>query len=127
MPLRSLHVLVADDAPEIGAMVAIALRRFGHQVTTCRDGAEAVALSRTEAYDVIILDHCMPVMDGLTAARLIREAPATRHVPLVSISASGGEERARALDVFDCYLPKPLSPRELVHTVERLGDRQIVS
>jgi CheY-like chemotaxis protein len=127
MPMRSFHILVADDAPEIGAMVAIALRRFGHRVTTCANGLEAVELSRAEAFDVIVLDHRMPVMDGLTAARLLREAPATREIPLVSISASESDIVTLAAGVFDAHLPKPLSPRELVNTVERLARRQVVS
>jgi CheY-like chemotaxis protein len=126
MMVDSLNVLVADDSPEICALVAIALRRFGHRVVTCTDGEMAVSLSQREPFDVIVLDHRMPRMDGLTAARLIREAPATRHVPLVSISASERGDLASEGDVFDCHIPKPLSPREFAGTVQRLARDRVV-
>ena len=126
MPATSLNVLVADDSPEICALVAIALRRLGHRVVTCGDGEAAVALSRSEAFDVIVLDHQMPRMDGLTAARLIREAPSTRDVPLVSISASERDEAALGREIFDCHIPKPLSPRELVWVVQGLARNRVV-
>jgi CheY-like chemotaxis protein len=122
MPHRTLNILVADDAPEIRQLIAIALRRQGCRVVGCANGLEAVTLAHAEAFDVIVLDNHMPVLDGVSAARMLREDPETEAVPLVCISAALPEgATASGGPLFDRFVPKPLSPRELVSVVKGMA------
>lgn len=122
MPDRSLNILVADDAPEIRQLVSIALRRHGYRVVGCANGLEAIEAVRDEAFHVIVLDYHMPVLDGLGAARMLREDPRTADVPLVCISAAAPE--GLELPLFERFVPKPLSPRELVGVVRAVAPVQ---
>lgn len=119
MPNHSLNILVADDAPEIRQLVSIALRRHGHCVVGCANGLEAIAAAREGAFDVIVLDHHMPILDGVSAARTLRADPRTSGIPLVCISAAPPE--GLELPLFDRFVPKPLSPRELVSVVRAVS------
>ena len=102
----SLHVLVVEDNIVNQKVVCSMLRRIGHKYTICENGKVAVDLvtSKNEAFDVILMDVQMPVMDGLEATRLIRQAGLT--LPILGLTA---EIRAMEKDVGmnDC-LSKPI-------------------
>ncbi|MFZ5547789.1 MAG: ATP-binding protein [Pseudomonadota bacterium] len=121
--LAGLRVLVAEDNPVNMLIATELLGRLGATVTPVHDGAQAVQACRAhpEAYDAVLMDLHMPVLDGLAAVRVLRADPATRHLPVVAFSAAAldherGAARAAGMDDF---VGKPVQPDELVRVLSR--------
>jgi len=112
-------ILVADDDPHIREVVAFALEKAGHRVTTARDGDEAFTLAHTRQLDLLVLDVGMPGRDGLDVCRSLRADPTAAAVPILFLSARDEEvDRILGLEMGgDDYVTKPFSPRELVARV----------
>ncbi|MFA4937707.1 ATP-binding protein [Brevundimonas sp.] len=124
-PDRTLSVLVADDHETNLKVVVLILDQVGAQCTTVGDGAAAVAVFRAGAFDLILMDMQMPIMDGLTAVRLIREIEATGdrgHTPIAILSANALPEHiAVALAAgADRHVAKPVRPDVLIELVHEL-------
>ncbi len=107
-------VLLAEDVADTRNLVAYALQCAGAEVVSANDGREAVGLAASADFDLILLDICMPKLDGVSAAVEIRRL-AFRGA-LIALTASAREsERARILDAgFDDIWPKPISLDTLV-------------
>ncbi len=106
------RILVVDDEPANGEIVARMLRRHGHRVELSFDGAHALARLRSESFDLVLLDLMMPGFGGDRVLREVKGDPKLRHLPIIMISALDEQER-----VIDCiesgaedYLPKPFNP-----------------
>ena len=82
------------------------------------NGELAVACVSRTPFDLVLMDCEMPLMDGYTATRLLRES-GTNHSPIIALTAHAGEEhRRRAIDAgMDGYLTKPISQPELIKTI----------
>lgn len=111
------RILVADDFADTLALVAHALRSRGAVVVGVMDGAEAVEAATRDGFDLILMDIRMPVLDGLAAARRIREQGCL--APMIALTASTGiAEQERVLQAgFDDLWPKPISISELIERV----------
>ncbi|HLN25891.1 MAG TPA: response regulator [Patescibacteria group bacterium] len=118
----SLRILVAEDN-EINQQVAIGLlSRLGHQAEIANDGAEAVEHVERGNYDLVLMDMQMPVMDGMTATRVIRElASAKKSIPIIAMTANAmaGDREACLAAGFDDYLSKPINRRQLAEVLDR--------
>jgi len=127
---RRLTVLVVEDHPVNRKILETALTAFGHCVVTAEDGAAAVALCRIQAFDVILTDVNMPVMDGLTATREIRGRPGpNQDAPVIILSASAQpKDHIAGYEAgADAYFNKPIDLSELALMVERAaGGRHIL-
>ncbi|MCG4453105.1 response regulator [Pseudomonas sp. MMS21-TM103] len=113
LPLRIL--LVDDNATnrKLGGMV---LGRLGYTADFAENGEQALQALQRQAYDLVLMDVEMPVMDGLQATRQIRQRPELGRPYIVAVTANalvGDSERCRAAGMDD-YLSKPLRPNELV-------------
>jgi CheY-like chemotaxis protein len=122
-PIRSVHVLVAEDNIVNQRVACRLLTRRGHTVTVAANGREALAALEREAFDLVLMDVQMPEMGGLEAATAIREREAgtTAHVRIVAMTAhvmTGDRERCLAAGM-DGYLSKPIDPRLLFAAVEQ--------
>jgi signal transduction histidine kinase/CheY-like chemotaxis protein len=127
---RSLRVLVADDVAANRMVARAMLVAAGHRVDSAADGAEAVAAAAREAYDVVLMDVQMPVMDGLDATRRIREMEGGRsRVPILAVTASALPEQVEAcrLAGMDGHLPKPIDRETLLSVVARLAAGETVA
>ncbi len=118
------RVLVVDDEPMNLIVSQGILVRYGMQVTTCGSGQEAVELCRDNEYDVIFMDHMMPVMDGVEAMKLIRtdQARGKVRVPIIAFTAnsvSSAREMFRQAG-FDDFVGKPVERVELEHVLKRV-------
>ena len=120
MAMRSLDVLVAEDNPVNRTLMMRFLESEGHRAKLVNNGREAVAAVLAHAFDVVLMDIQMPEMDGLAAARAIREhevnGSTRRHQPLIAVTAhaiKGDRERCLAAG-YDGYVTKPISFPELL-------------
>lgn len=115
------RVLVVDDNSDAAESLAEVLRLHGHEVQVAGGGAEAVALAARERPDVVFMDIGMPGVDGLAAARLIREQPGGSGIRIVALTGWGqasDRERTRAAGIEE-HLVKPVSPETLLAIFER--------
>ena len=127
---RSLRLLVADDNEVAGDLLMRAVQSLGWQADLVNNGQKAVeraqrAQADGTAYDVILMDWRMPDMDGLSAARLIREQNPERPAPMViMVTAYGREVLADAQQDGDApfagFLTKPITLKQLADMVERV-------
>ena len=126
-PLRlpPLRILVVDDVPQNTELVCVVMGRHGHQLTVAHDGREALARYAEQPFDVVLMDVQMPVMDGLSACRAIRELEARRggdRTPIIALSASVlDEDRSAALAAgMDGFACKPLDLDGLSREIARV-------
>ena len=109
-------VLLIDDAPDTVRMIAEALDEAGYTVLVATDGATALKRLERITPDAVLLDACMPGMDGFETCRRLKQAPGMRAVPVIFMTGLAETERlveglsAGGID----YLVKPVVPDELV-------------
>ncbi|MCO8019015.1 response regulator [Brevundimonas diminuta] len=110
-----MKVLVVEDHPVNRMILEAWMGSTGRRTTTAENGQEAVDIAQHQAFDLIIMDVNMPVMDGLTATRLIREGGVNADTPIVVLSASARNEdhEAGMAAGADAYLNKPIDFRSL--------------
>jgi DNA-binding response OmpR family regulator len=113
-------VLVADDDPDILSLVAFRLERSGYEVVVARDGEQAVAAALERTPDIALLDVMMPKLDGYEATARLRGNDATRHMPVILLTARVQDaDIARGLEAgADDYVKKPFSTQELRDRVQ---------
>lgn len=124
-----LKVLVVEDHPVNRMIIEAWMGSAGHQVQTAEHGQFAVDMAEHQAFDVILMDVNMPVMDGLTATRIIRERPgANRDTPIVVLSASARtEDHDAGMEAgADAYLNKPIDFAALADVMARVGGGRAV-
>jgi two-component system cell cycle response regulator len=87
---------------------------------TATDGSQGVAVATRESPDVILMDLQLPVMNGYEAARLVKEVPALRGVPIIAVTAFAmvGDRDKILARGFDGYIAKPITPERFVSDVE---------
>ncbi|MDA5639346.1 MULTISPECIES: response regulator transcription factor [Agrobacterium] len=115
----NVQVLIVEDDPDIGKLLAMTMRENGMTPTIAEDGHVMQSLLRSNTFDLIILDVMLPGEDGLTLCRKIR---AEKTIPIILLTALGEEvDRIVGLEVgADDYVTKPFSPREVVARVRSL-------
>ena len=101
-----MKILYVEDNEDNIYVLENRLKRLGHTVLIARDGATGVQLATREVPDLILMDLSLPVLDGWEATRQIKAASATRHIPVIAITANamaGDREKALAAgcDEFD--------------------------
>jgi CheY-like chemotaxis protein len=110
-------LLVDDDIPSVEALKEL-LEGAGYGVVCAENGSEALARLREDEYGVILLDIMMPVMNGYEFREAQMKDPRLASIPVVVITADGrAREKARQIGTVR-YLQKPLSPPELLRTIE---------
>ncbi|WP_144057691.1 PAS domain-containing hybrid sensor histidine kinase/response regulator [Novipirellula maiorica] len=122
--LDSMRVLLAEDSL-VNQKVALGLmRKWGHCVTIAQNGIEAVQMSGSQEFDLILMDVEMPEMDGLDATRAIRkrEQKQASHIPIIAMTAHamiGDEQRCREAGM-DAYVAKPIRQELLLQAMTTL-------
>jgi PAS domain S-box-containing protein len=121
---RPLSILIVDDAIDNRFLLKAFLRKFPCTLDEAENGLEAVEMVRAGCYDLILLDMRMPVMDGYTAARQIREREQQEGaiaVPIIALTASAlPEEVSESLAAgCDLHVSKPVSKATLLKAISR--------
>jgi CheY-like chemotaxis protein len=97
------------------------LRFGGYRVVEAHDGRAALAAARSANPDLILMDVSIPYIDGLEVTRRLKADPATRHIPIIALTAHAlTSDRERALEAgCDGYISKPAEPRFVLDAVRR--------
>ena len=115
------RILVVDDDAAVRNVVTDALLEDGYQVDAACNGRQALAAFRKHRPDALVLDLEMPIMDGPTLMRTLRELTRWGRVPLVVLSGTvGAADAAPRLGARAC-LNKPFELSELLHTLEQVA------
>ncbi len=116
-------ILIAEDFDDTRLMMKLLLEMRGHSVIEAANGQEAVEIATSQRPDLILMDLNMPVLDGISATRLLHERPETAGVPVVAVTAHCGDpgwrERALAAGCIEC-VDKPVDFEKLERLLDRL-------
>jgi adenylate cyclase len=114
-------ILVVDDLAQNVRLLEAVLSPKGFRVAAASSGEQALDVLSKEHPDVVVLDILMPGMDGYEVCRRIRQDPGTAFLPVIMITASGEEEKIRAIEAgADDFVSKPFDQAELLARVRSL-------
>jgi signal transduction histidine kinase/CheY-like chemotaxis protein len=121
---RAMHVLLADDNPDLAQSMAMALRLLGHEVRVASDGAEAIRIADEFRPEVALLDLGMPHLRGDQVARVLRSRAWAQHIVLIALTGWNPRDLAGRIDLspFDSHLVKPTEIETLegvIHGISR--------
>lgn len=121
-PAAGFRALVVDDEADLRTAVAAYLERDGFEVSTSGDGADALAMARSQAPDVVVLDVVMPGMDGIEVCRQLRSF-SDAYVIMLTARSEEVDTLVGLAAGADDYMTKPFSPRVLVARIRTLMRR----
>jgi CheY-like chemotaxis protein len=115
------RILLVEDNEMNRDMLSRRLERRGFTILIAVDGAQGVAMARSDSPDLILLDMSLPVLDGWEAARQLKADPQTRGIPIIALTAHAmAGDREKALEAgCDDYDTKPI---ELPRLLEKIGE-----
>ncbi len=134
-PSNSLKILIADDAPLNLHLASKLLKRKGHQVVAVDNGAEAIEALEKEAFDAILMDMQMPVMDGIEATLKIRQSESKglktnrsapgKKIPIIALTANdeGGAHKTCLDAGMDGVIAKPIEVKTLMDTITAIIEK----
>jgi CheY-like chemotaxis protein len=128
-PSTILRILLAEDSPVNQRVASRLLEKRGHRVQVVANGREALAVLKTETFDLVFMDIQMPEIDGLEVTAEIRkkERDGPLHLPVIALTAhamKGDRERCLAAGM-DGYLSKPIRSQELDEILEHYAARRL--
>ena len=114
-------ILTVDDSPSIRQMLAYVLSSSGYNVIEAADGEEGLALAKANAVDLVLTDHNMPKMDGVTLTRALRALPAYRKVPIMMLSTESSPTLKQAGRDAGAtgWMVKPFDPDKLLEMLKK--------
>ncbi|MEP6974307.1 MAG: response regulator, partial [Spartobacteria bacterium] len=116
-------ILIVEDEPDVVDLLTLQLRKAGgFSFITAEDGAEGLKKARADAPALIVLDLMLPRMSGLEVCKILKTDSATRHIPIIMLTAKAEEvDRIVGLEFgADDYVTKPFSPREMLLRIKAI-------
>ncbi len=115
-------ILLVEDNEANRDMLSRRLERRGYTVTIATDGRDGIAAARRGLPDLVIMDMNLPEIDGWQATRHLKSEPATRHIPIIALTAHAmSSDRLRALEAgCDDYDTKPVEMTRLLTKIRGL-------
>jgi two-component system alkaline phosphatase synthesis response regulator PhoP len=122
------QILVVDDEEDLLELIRYNLVKEGYQVRCVSTGELALHEVRVQMPDLILLDLLLPAVDGLSVCKVLKRDPATKHIPIVMVTAKTEEmDIIAGLEIgADDYIAKPFSPRVLVARIRAVLRRKLV-
>ena len=119
-------ILVVEDELAIQELITVNLEHAGHQVIRTWDAEGALDIVREALPDLLLIDWMLPGMSGVMLARRLRQEPRTRQIPIIMLTARGGEaDKIAGLEAgADDYVTKPFSVRELLARIKAVLRRR---
>lgn len=116
------QILVAEDMGLLVRLMRFHLERAGFDVIAVADGAQALEQCEADIPDLILLDVEMPEMNGFQVLDRLRRDAATRHIPVIMLTAHAKDAPlfAEWAESADLFMTKPFAPAELVFEVKRI-------
>jgi len=120
-----MKILLVDDEPDIIEFLSYNLKKEGFEVLSASNGMDAIKLAKRELPDIIILDIMMPVLDGVSTCRKMREMPSLKNKIILFLTARGEEySEVAGFDAgADDYITKPVKIRVLIARINSLKNR----
>ncbi len=118
-------ILLVEDNEMNRDMLSRRLERKGHEVLLAVDGKSGVEMVREHAPDLVLMDMSLPVLDGWEATRQLKGDDATRHIPVIALTAHAmSSDRGKALEAgCDDYDTKPVELPRLLAKIDTLVAR----
>ena len=102
-------ILVVEDYPDTRSFMKFVLEDYGYEVWEAENGEKAVESVKAHVPDLILMDMSMPVMDGLTATRIIRGLESSKDVPIFAVTAFGTAYSKNAIEAgCNALIAKPV-------------------
>ena len=119
-------ILVVEDEPAIQELISYGLRQAGHETFCAGDAEQAMKIVNDVLPDLVLLDWMLPGMSGIEFAKMLRQVPRTKNIPIIMLTARTEEsDKVSGLEVgADDYITKPFSPRELVARIKAVLRRR---
>lgn len=122
----SKKVLIVDDDAKNRKLLRILIQNAGYETLEAENGEEAVRLAKEHIPALIFMDNRMPVMDGITATKILKAEPSTAKIPIIATTASamkGDRERIMLEAGCDDYMPKPIDVKAFMNAVRKYMGR----
>jgi len=115
-------IMIVDDSASMRRVVGIALKGAGYDVLEGVDGRDALAKLNGQKVHLIISDVNMPVMDGITFLKSVKQMPAYKFTPVIMLTTESDESKKREGQAAGAraWVVKPFQPERLVDAVQRL-------
>lgn len=119
---RGKNVLIVEDEVDAGRLLHYHLRQKGYECRIAMDGRTALNAVFSKKPDLILLDLMLPSLNGLEICRLLKGAPATRHIPIIMVTAMAtSDDIVRGFKLgADDYVTKPYEMREILARIAAL-------
>ena len=119
------RILLVEDNEMNRDMLSRRLQKRGYEVLIAVDGHLGVEMAQSKAPDLVLMDMSLPIMDGWEATRLLKAGPATKHIPVIALTAHAmSTDRDKALEAgCDDYDTKPIELPRLLGKIEALIGR----
>lgn len=113
--------LIVEDNEQNRILVRAIMKPLQCDVLEAEDGEQGIRLAKEQKPDLVLMDIQMPVMDGYTAIRMLRDDPETKHIKIIAVTSyamKGDREKALAAGADD-YIAKPIDIHEMTAMVKR--------
>ncbi|MDO9282601.1 MAG: response regulator [Methylotenera sp.] len=115
-------ILAVDDSGSLRQMVAFSLKAAGYEVVQAVDGQDGLNKAKEKTVDLVLTDQNMPIMDGLTLIKHLRELGSYKTVPILMLTTESSDEmkaKGKAAGA-NGWLVKPFDPKRLIEVVQKV-------
>jgi two-component system cell cycle response regulator DivK len=116
-------ILIVDDDEKNLKLLRVIFQNSGYEILEAKNGEDAVKLAKENVPALILMDLRMPVMDGITATKIIKSEPSTGKIPVIIVTSSamaGDSERIISESGCDGYISKPIDVKEFREMVGKI-------
>lgn len=114
-------ILIVDDDAKTRKLLRVVLQNFGYEIIEAENGKQGIKLAKENIPDLILMDIEMPVMDGMSAFKVIRADESTKNIPVIALTsyAMKGDKEKFLAEGFDNYISKPIDVKEFLKIVKK--------